>query len=130
VSLLISKNRSRNWNAGITVHINDGSACSVDLDGPQIVRNIHAAYDRLSAALAEHQSVEIHFHDITECDLSLIQLILSAKRSAERGGKALRLSSPADGKLRSALERAGFLATPAGESNDHLAFWLNGSSVQ
>jgi ABC-type transporter Mla MlaB component len=112
------------------MNANNVSAFSVDLDGPQIVRNIHAAYDRLSAALAEHQSVQVHCHEITECDLSLIQLLLAAKRSADSTGKSLRLSAPADGLLRIALDRAGFLAVQGNEPNSDREFWLNGSPAQ
>ncbi|MEJ2626467.1 MAG: STAS domain-containing protein [Pseudolabrys sp.] len=98
--------------------------CRVDFSGAQTTRNIQVAHERMSLALSAQQSIEINCRDVTEFDLSLIQLILSAKRSAEMEGKSLTLSAPADGKLCVALERAGFLAAQAGEAGTAAAFWL------
>jgi len=97
-----------------------------NLNGAQTVRNIQVAHERLLAAMAEHQAVEIHCNAVTELDLSLIQLVLAAKRSADKAGKSLTLAASATGKLRAALDRAGFLAVDeAGDEN----FWLKGTSA-
>ena len=101
----------------------------VDLDGVQTLRNIQMAYERLNTALVEHQAIEIQCDGIAELDLSLIQLLLAAKRSADKSGKSLRLTSPAAGKLRAALDRAGFLAAGVDQSNHAAEFWLKGSNV-
>jgi ABC-type transporter Mla MlaB component len=103
--------------------------CTIDLDGSQTVRFIQTTYERLSAALAQHQVVDIRCDGIAEFDLSFIQLLLAAKRSAHESGKALRLTSPATGKLRLALDRAGFLTGAAEEPNQSTAFWLEGSNA-
>jgi ABC-type transporter Mla MlaB component len=102
-------------------------SCTIDLDGSQTVRGIEATYERLSATLAQHQAVEIRCDGVDELDLSFIQLLLAAKRSAHARGKSLRLTSPATGKLRLALDRSGFLA--AEESNQSTVFWLEGSNA-
>lgn len=112
------------------MHSNNVSPFHVDLDGSQIVRNIRLTYDRLSAALAGHAAIEVHCQVIAECDLSLIQVLLAAKRSADNNGKFMRLASPADGILRNALDRAGFLAAHGDGTNNDREFWLNGAPAK
>lgn len=109
--------------------LSKSQAWRFDLDGAQTVRNIQAAHERLLTAMAEHQAIEIHCNAVTELDLSLIQLVLAAKRSADKAGKSLTLAAPATGKLRAALDRAGFLAAAVGESGGE-GFWLKGTSTQ
>lgn len=109
--------------------LSSSPVCRFDLDGAQTVRTIQAAHQRLVAAMAEHQSIEIHCDAVTELDLSLIQLVLAAKRSADKAGKSLTLAVPATGNLHTALDRAGFLAAAVGESGGE-AFWLNGANTR
>jgi ABC-type transporter Mla MlaB component len=111
------------------VSLSSSPVCRFDLDGAQTVRTIQATHQRLATAMAEHQSIEIHCNAVTELDLSLIQLVLAAKRSADRDGKSLTLAAPATGNLRTALDRAGFLATAVGESGGEI-FWLNGVNAR
>ncbi len=104
--------------------------CTIDFDGAQTVRCIQATYERLSAAIAQHPAVEIRCDGIVELDLSFIQLLVAAKRSAQKSGKSLRLAGPAAGKLRVALDRAGFLASAAQDSHQSTVFWSEGSKVR
>jgi ABC-type transporter Mla MlaB component len=115
----------------VEVPVNSESppSCTIDLDGSQTVRGIEATYERLSAALAQHQAVDIRCDGIAEFDLSFIQLLLAARRSAHASGKSLRLTGPATGKFRLALDRAGFLAGAAEESSQSTAFWIEGSNA-
>jgi anti-anti-sigma regulatory factor len=94
-----------------------------DLAGAQTGRNIRATHERLSAALAEHQTIEIHCEAITEFDFTLIQLLLSAKASAKRAGRSLVLAAPVAGRLRVALDRAGFLTNESREGESCDMFW-------
>ena len=120
---------NRFFNKVSTVVRSKSPVCRFDLDGAQTVRNIQLAHARLIAALAEHQVIEIHCDAVTELDLSLIQLVIAAKRSADKAGKSLTLAAPAAGKLRAALERAGFLAAALRDSGGE-AFWLKGTSAR
>lgn len=101
----------------------------VVLDGAQTLRNIQEAHDRLNVAFADNSAIEVSCEAITDFDLSLIQLLIAAKRSADSGDKRFTLARPVDGRLRAALERAGFLSAGAHEGSDYAAFWLKGSSV-
>jgi ABC-type transporter Mla MlaB component len=93
----------------------------------QTVRTIQATHERLVAAMAAHQAIEIDCNAVAELDLSLIQLVLAAKRSADKADKSLTLAAPASGKLRAALDRAGFLAAAVRGPGE--AFWLKGAKA-
>jgi hypothetical protein len=95
----------------------------IDLAGAQTVRTIHDAHRQLDDALAGHAAVEIALDAVTELDLGLIQLLVAARRSADRAGKSFTLASPATGALRLALDRAGFLAGAADPAAGR-TFWL------
>lgn len=100
--------------------------CRLVFEGVLTVRNIQTAYDRLSAMIAQHQTIEVDCDGVVEFDLSLMQLLLAAKRGADKDGKSLRLTAPVTGKLRTALDRAGFLGARETESGISAAFWLKG----
>jgi anti-anti-sigma regulatory factor len=53
-----------------------------------------------------------------EVDVSFIQLLIAARRAAQRNGKQLRLAAPPEGALQAALTRAGFIFPGAGGSAD------------
>ncbi|MFL9823400.1 STAS domain-containing protein [Rhodoplanes sp. SY1] len=96
----------------------------VDLAGAQTVRTIAAAHERLRAELDRADAVRIRLDDVSEFDLTLVQLVLAARRSARAAGKSLDLAAPARGALRRALDRAGFLATDPADPCGGAAFWL------
>lgn len=102
----------------------------VDLDGVQTVRTIGVAHDRLKAAIAGHSAVRIGLDGLDEFDLSLVQLVLAARRGASAAGKSLTLAGPVRGPLHATLDRAGFLAGDAADPLGGAAFWLQASGDQ
>jgi ABC-type transporter Mla MlaB component len=101
----------------------------VVLDGALTLRTIDGTHAALRQALSKHASIEIDCAAASDIDLGVIQLLLAARKSAAASGKSLTLSAPADGALRAALVRGGFLP----DSPDSLAtadpFWLKGSGA-
>ena len=95
----------------------------VVLEGALTMRAAEATYAKLLEA-ANQPAVEIDCSGATEVDVSLIQLILAARASARQTGRSLTLAQPADGKLREALQRGGFLAAAADQATADQAFWL------
>ncbi len=92
----------------------NSEAASVLLDGALTVRTIANVRDVLLAALTDHQVVRVDCRAADAVDLSGIQILLAAHRSASEAGKQLVLAAPADGTLRSALEQGGFLDAAGG----------------
>lgn len=101
----------------------------VDLAGPQTVRTIAAAQDRLTTELARATDVRVRLDEVAEFDLGLVQLLLAARRSASAAGKSLALAAPASGALREALDRAGFLAVDPADPLGGPAFWLQATDI-
>jgi anti-anti-sigma regulatory factor len=93
----------------------ESEAASVLLDGALTVRNIASVRDILLAALTDHHVVRVDCRAADAVDLSCIQLLLAAHRSASQAGKQLVLAAPADGLLRAALEQGGFLGAAGGD---------------
>jgi len=77
----------------------------------------------LKAALSTFPNVVVDCSAIEEADISFVQLLIAARRSAKRGGKKLRLKSPASGQLLSILVRSGLVSKESGQSEDD-KFWL------
>jgi ABC-type transporter Mla MlaB component len=98
------------------------------LDGILTVRTIDEARVRLVDALARGSTVRVDCSAVVEADVSLIQLLLAARRSAARDGRTLSLAHPAEGVLLTTLLQGGFLAPDRQPRNAEEAFWLQPTS--
>jgi ABC-type transporter Mla MlaB component len=85
----------------------------------QSVESIHA---RL-LEMAGEPIVEIDCDGVTEADVSLVQLILAARSSAQRSARSVTLARPAAGALLETLQRGGFLNADADQPSADRAFW-------
>ncbi len=94
------------------------------LDGSLTLRTVEATREKLLEMLERHQALEIDCSAATEIDLSFIQLLLSARVSAQSAGKTIALAQPAPDALRDALQRGGFLGAVPGQGAADEAFWL------
>jgi len=69
--------------------------------------------------------VTVDVQDLTETDLTFVQLLESARRKASENGGRLSLNTPAAGSLLEVLQRGGFLDD---ETSDRAKFWLQGTA--
>lgn len=90
-------------------------------EGPTL-RTISAHHEDILLALTENSEVAIDIADDKPVDLSLIQLVESARIYASTSGKKLTLVKPAGGQLLDTLERGGFLQNLSPEDAN---FWLH-----
>ena len=97
-----------------------GPAGHVRLHGPLNLQTITAAHTALSETLGNHAQVTVALDAPEDVDLTLVQLLLSARRTALERGGSLDLAGPAEGGLLEILRRGGFVETP-----DQRAFWLH-----
>ncbi len=88
--------------------MNDQLLPKFQLSGPVGLRDVAAIRRTLLDAIETGAAVDIDATDVTDIDVSVIQLLISAKRSAMRRHVDLRISAPADGCLAQALSRGGF----------------------
>lgn len=97
----------------------------IDLGAEPGIRTVAALRDQLSAALAAHDTVEIAASAAKSIDVSILQLIASAHRTAMASGKVLRLRTPQEGPLRHALVRAGFVSSDGMGLTREGDFWTS-----
>ncbi len=91
----------------------------VGLCGDLSLPSIGQAHEQVLAAFEQDLPIVIDLDGVTGADLTLVQLVEAARKSADRRGRTLSLSAPASGPTRAVLERGGFLGAP-----DRAAFWL------
>lgn len=92
-------------------------------DAPQFL-------DDLRDALARGDAVTIDAGDLQEVDVVILQLLVSARKTAAAAGKRLTLVAPDNELLRRLLVKTGFVG-PGGESRLPADdFWLCGASAK
>jgi ABC-type transporter Mla MlaB component len=99
-------------------HLPEGRTLSIS--GALTVRRADELAVLFRTAVAESTRLILEVSDVSEADLSFVQLVESLRRSSARSGAGVRLARPAEGALLSLLDRGGFLdpATP-----ERAAFW-------
>jgi anti-anti-sigma regulatory factor len=78
----------------------------------------------LLAALSAGVAVVVDARGLAGADLAIVQLLAAAHKSAARQGVPLRLLAGADGALRAALVRLGFVGADGVARAAEGAFWL------
>ena len=89
--------------------------------------SIDGIADTLRGALAEAWSspVILDCSGVEDVDISLVQLIISARNTAKRDGKTIKLKDPASGALLSVLVQAGFIVADGDDKVEENSFWLH-----
>jgi anti-anti-sigma regulatory factor len=87
---------------------------TVDLGIEPSIKTVAELRDQLITAIAQNDAVVISAAKTATVDISVLQLLASAHRSAGAAGKPISLHAPQGGVLQQALQRAGFVG-PAGE---------------
>lgn len=93
----------------------------VKLSGVIDTRSIDDSFTKVNQAVGDGASIEIDLTDVADIDLTFLQLIESARRSAAQSGAEIRLSEPAGGIILETLNRGGFLNDT---SDERARFWL------
>ena len=92
----------------------------VEFSGSLVFANVAALRDKLAAGLASG-SVEIAFGEVGEVDLSFLQLLCAALRTAAETSRKMTLSTgPVPESLRTLAETAGMLAADGRQGG---TFW-------
>lgn len=94
---------------------------AVDLSGPRTLRNAEQTRSVLLDALRGPSPLRLDCSATAEADLSLVQLLLAAQKSAQAAGKDVTLAHPPSAAFVQAASRAGF---PAPELPGGLSSWL------
>jgi anti-anti-sigma regulatory factor len=103
--------RQRSWRIS-TMH--SPVSAVVDLGRAPSIRTVAELRASLIGAIAAHETVVVSAEQATSIDISVLQVLASAHRTAGAAGKTLTLVGPGDGALQTALRQAGFVSA-AGE---------------
>jgi anti-anti-sigma regulatory factor len=95
------------------------------LSGDQGMRQAVRTQAEVLAALHMPGDLVLDCTGVTEADLSLVQIILAAHRTARTGGRCVTISAQPDGALRSVLQRGGFADVHATDP----ARWISREAV-
>jgi ABC-type transporter Mla MlaB component len=98
------------------------------LDGALTIREIEDMHARLRDTLGAHGDVDVDCGQATDIDLSAVQLLVAARRTAAARGTRLDLVRPAGPALTAALTRGGYL-TADGRPTSADAAWLIGMDM-
>jgi len=86
------------------------SAYPVVLRGCLTTATSEGTHRTLASALNAADRIVIDCSEVSEVDVSFLQTLYAARRSAESAGKQIALSAPPSGPLDEALRRCGFAA--------------------
>lgn len=81
----------------------------IDLSGELGLRDVHAVRELLAEGLGVHPAIEVHTGALSAIDVSIIQLLIAAHKSARERGASFKVRATADGPFRDTLLRAGLL---------------------
>ena len=99
----------------------------IRLSGQQTLRNCEQLQATLLAALASRRPVVVDAAAVSEADLSAVQALLAARRTARAQGTPFTLAAPASGALLDVLRRGGFVADDGSGGRPDADFWLQGA---
>lgn len=101
--------------------ISEQSSDVIILKPAQTLRTIDETKDAIIQALSASRDVVVDCSQVEDVDIGIVQVLTSARLSADRLGAALRMRAPS-APLRAVLERAGVVAT----ADD--PFWNGGTA--
>lgn len=93
------------------------------LSGELNVRSAAETQSTLLASLRANRSVQLDCTQVSDVDLTFVQLLLAARKSASASGVQISLTYTDDGPLDRALQRAGLGAAFAKATETDRAFW-------
>lgn len=85
---------------------------TVDLGGSRTIRNAEETRSLLLEALLAPSPIRLDCSSVEEADLSFVQLLLSARKSAQATGKIVALAPAPSAAFLQAASRAGFSTEP------------------
>jgi anti-anti-sigma regulatory factor len=97
----------------------------VEVAGESGLRNAREIAALLTQALGSHSTIIVDTRTATSLDVTIVQLLVAARKSALAAGKSLRLWAPAAGALREVLTRTGFVSADGRPLTPEGTFWTD-----
>lgn len=99
------------------------SSHTLEITGDAGLRNAQDIATQLRQGLAGHGTLTVATDALTSIDVSILQLLVAARKSALAAGKTLILRAPADGPLHRLLVQAGFVGADGQPKTPEGKFW-------
>ncbi|MDQ5985195.1 MAG: hypothetical protein CSYNP_00900 [Syntrophus sp. SKADARSKE-3] len=81
---------------------------SLSVSGEVTIQNAGSFRDSLKKLYEDGSNVTIHLEELTNADLTFLQILCSAHRTFTSSGKALTISGPCPQVLKKVIEDAGY----------------------
>ncbi len=107
--------------------LEEGGTGKLILDGDMTVQRAGELKAALIEALDKANSVVIDLENITDADLSCLQLLCSAHRTALKTNKSVSLSEKAPQFFWDTVKKAGYSCKDPGCDNEN-CLWIGGNS--
>ncbi|HTJ59090.1 MAG TPA: STAS domain-containing protein [Devosiaceae bacterium] len=101
-----------------------GAEHNIELSGALGLRDVAGLAASLKTALEAHQAVTLAAEGLTEVDVSILQVLVAAHKSATKTGKSLQFKATTAGTLRQTLVKAGFLTAGGEPLTPEGNFWV------
>jgi anti-anti-sigma regulatory factor len=98
---------------------------AVTLHGTIGLRDAAGLTEQLMQALAAHSRVVIDATKLEQADISLVQVLAAARRTADSAGRSLRVVAPPGGVLAELLVRVGLVAPDGSVPPAADRFWTD-----
>jgi anti-anti-sigma regulatory factor len=106
------------------------SAYTLKISGDADLRNVQDIIGQLRQALENHNAITVVTDGLTSIDITILQLLVAARKSALASGKTLTLHAPADGVLHRLLVQTGFVSTDGKSLTPEGEFWTKTSATE
>ena len=98
-------------------------ALCIPLEGKLGLRDVTQVRRYLSDAMSAFNAVEVDIRDIVEADISIVQVLAAARRSAELLGQSLSIVTKSGCAFEATLVKAGFLGAGGVCRSEDELFW-------
>lgn len=95
----------------------------VVLEGALGLRDTKRIHELLRGAMGAASAVELDVSNVSDMDISIIQLIVAARKSAEQDGRTLTLVTRPNNAFATMLVKAGFLGANGASRVANEEFW-------
>jgi anti-anti-sigma regulatory factor len=106
------------------------SVHTLKISGDAGLRNVQEITGLLRQALADHSNIAVVTDTLTSIDVSILQLLVAARKSALAAGKTLTLRAPPDGVLHRLLLQTGFIGADGKSLTPEGDFWTQTSPTE
>ena len=106
------------------------SAHTLKISGDAGLRNVQDIAGLLRQALEKHSAVTVATDGLTSIDITILQLLVAARKSALASGKTLTLRAPSNGVLHRLLVQTGFVGTDGKSRTPEGEFWTKTSPTE